>query len=214
MEKIAFIDMEGVLIPEIWKVFAIHFGVPELSVTTREVSNYEKLMEQRINILKKNKITLFQLIEIIKKIDPLKDAKKFIEHLQLNGNFEIRIVSDCFYQFLHHFFEKLGLSPHKAYCHNLIVNNDGYIERVGYSRKKGKHEVIVNYQKKQSPRIQSIAIGDAFNDFSMLHLVDHGFLFQPSNEVKINAPSYFHIVQSYQEINEYLKICSLKRKCK
>ncbi|MBI0422493.1 bifunctional phosphoserine phosphatase/homoserine phosphotransferase ThrH [Acinetobacter sp. ACIN00229] len=205
MNKIAFIDMEGVLIPEIWKKFANHFNRPELLITTREVPDYKTLMEHRINILKEYNITLDQLIEIIKEVNPLKGAKEFLDYLQLNNKFEIRIVSDCFYEFLNPLFEKIELPCEKAYCHNLEVNKDGFIEKVNYSREKGKHEVIVKYQKKQITRLESIAIGDAFNDFTMLHLVDHGFLFQPSNEVKQNAPSYFHIVQSYQEINDYLR---------
>lgn len=206
MNRIAFIDMEGVLIPEIWKEISKYFDISELSITTREVSDYKSLMNYRINILKKYNITLTQLTNVIKEISPMNHAKEFLEHLQSNGKFEIRIVSDCFYQFLEPFFKKLGLSSDHAYCHNLQVNENGILERVNYSREKGKHEVIVDYRKQQTGKIETIAIGDAFNDFSMLHLVDYGFLFQPSSEVRRNAPSYFHIVQSYKEISDYLKI--------
>jgi len=205
MNRIAFIDMEGVLIPEIWKKISKDFDIPALSLTTREVPDYKSLMEYRINILKKHNITLEQLTNVIKEMSPINDAKEFLEHLQANEKFEIIIISDCFYQFLEPFFKQIGLSADYAYCHNLEVNENGIIERVNYSREKGKHEVIANFQRKQTRRAETIAIGDAFNDFSMLHLVDHGFLFQPSNEVKKNAPSYFHIVQSYKEINDYLK---------
>ena len=204
MKKMAFIDMEGVLVPEIWKYISKYFNIPELSVTTREVANYQELMNYRIDILEKNNIKLEQITDIIHNLKPIEGAKEFLEDLHLNKKFEIKIISDCFYEFLNPFFPKIGISSQNAYCHNLEMNENGLIEKVKYSRKKGKHEIIVKYQKENNSMKDSIAIGDAFNDFTMLHLVDHGFLFQPSEEVKRNAPVYFHTMQSYQEVIHYL----------
>lgn len=204
MKKMAFIDMEGVLIPEIWKHFANYFNIPELSLTTREVADYQQLMLSRINTLRTHNITLNRLTDVLKDIEPMSGAKEFLQYLECNKKFEIRIISDCFYEFLNPFFSKMGFSSQNAYCHHLEVDQNGLIERVNYSRKKGKHEVIVNYQKNKVSMKESIALGDAFNDFTMLHLVDHGFLFQPSDEVKKNAPFYFHTMQSYQEVMHYL----------
>jgi phosphoserine/homoserine phosphotransferase len=204
MKKMAFIDMEGVLIPELWKHFSTVLNIPELAITTREVADYKSLMNFRINILKENNIPLTKLVELIKEIDASPNAKEFLEYLKNNKKFEVKIISDCFYEFLDPFFDKLNLPINNVYCHNLEINSNGYIENVIYNRKKGKHEIIVNYQKEKVPLKNSIAIGDAFNDFTMLHLVDHGFLFQPSEEVSKNSPFYFHKVESYQEIIQYL----------
>lgn len=204
MKKIAFIDMEGVLIPEIWKNFSNILNINELSLTTRDVTDYKMLMNYRIDILKKNNISLVQLVELIQKMDYMNEAKEFLEFLQKDNKFEIKIISDCFQEFLNPFIKKLQLCPEDVYCHNLEVGKSGIIENVIYTRNKGKHEVIVKYQREKRSMKDSIAIGDAFNDFTMLHMVDHGFLFQPSIKVIENAPSYFHKVYSYQSIIDYL----------
>lgn len=204
MKKIAFIDMEGVLIPEIWKHFSNILNINELSTTTSEVTDYKILMNYRIDILKKNNIPLIELVELIQELNYMSEAKEFLAFLQKDNEFEIKIVSDCFQEFLNPFIKKLEISPQNVYCHNLEVDKNGIIERVIYTRNKGKHEVIVRYQKEKRSLKNSIAIGDAFNDFSMLHMVDHGFLFQPSIKVIENTPSYFHKVDSYQDIIDYL----------
>ena len=204
MKKMAFIDMEGVLVPEIWKHFSNVYNIPELAITTREVADYKSLMEFRINLLKENKIPLKQLIDDIKELDVIPDAKEFLEYLQKAENFEVNIISDCFYEFLFPFFEKLNLPVKNTYCHHLEIGPDGFIENVLYTRDKGKHEIIVKFQKENVSMTNSIAIGDAFNDFSMLHLVDYGFLFQPSEDVRKNSPAYFCKVDSYQDIISHL----------
>lgn len=106
MKKMAFIDMEGVLIPEIWKHFANILNIPELSITTREVPDYKQLMSHRINILKDNNIPLCKLVEMIKEIELINGAKDFLKFLQIDKQFEIKIISDCFHEFLDPFFEK------------------------------------------------------------------------------------------------------------
>lgn len=204
MKKMAFIDMEGVLIPEIWKHFANILNIPELSITTREVPDYKQLMSHRINILKDNNIPLCKLVEMIKEIELINGAKDFLKFLQIDKQFEIKIISDCFHEFLDPFFEKLNFPTQNTYCHSLRVGKNGLIEGVNYTRDKGKHEIIVKYQREKISLKNSIAIGDAFNDFTMLHLVDHGFLLKASEQVKRNAPFYFHQVQSYQDILHYL----------
>lgn len=204
MKKMAFIDMEGVLIPEIWKHFANILNIPELSITTREVPNYKQLMSHRINILKDKNIALNTLVEMIHEVEVFNGAKDFLNFLQTDNQFEIKIISNCFHEFLDPFFEKLNFPVQNTYCHTLRVGENGLIENVNYSRDKGKHEIIVKYQKEKVSLKNSIAIGDAFNDFTMLHLVDHGFLFKASEEVKKNSPFYFHKVQSYQDILNYL----------
>ena len=204
MKKIAFIDMEGVLIPEIWKNFSKILKIPELSITTQEVPNYKSLMINRIRILKEHNISIDRLVEIVNEMDVIHEAKDFLEFLKTDMQFEIKIVSDCFYELLMPFLHKLNLSYQDVYCHNLNIAQDRLIQNVIYTRNTGKHEVIVEYQNTNYSMKNSLAIGDAFNDFSMLSLVDHGFLFNPSEEVKKKAPSSFHEVMCYKDIIYYL----------
>lgn len=196
MNKIAFIDMEGVLVPEIWKFLAIRLDISEFSITTREVEDYEKLMLYRIAVLAKYQITLPKIQSIIGQLDPIEGATEFLQELKRKG-FEIKIVSDCFHELLEGFLQQLKVPIDTVYCHRLQVDSEGYVNKVLYSRQHGKHEVIEKYPLSLE---NSMAIGDAFNDFTMLEAVTHGYLFSPSKEVLEKALPIFNIVTSYQEV--------------
>jgi phosphoserine/homoserine phosphotransferase len=196
MNKVAFIDMEGVLVPEIWKFLASQLNISELSITTREVEDYKKLMLYRIAVLKKYQITLPKIQSIIGQLNPIEGAKEFLQALKMKG-FEIKIVSDCFHELLEGFLLKLEVPMDTVYCHRLQVNGAGYVNKVLYSRQHGKHEIIEKYPL---PLENSMAIGDAFNDFSMLEAVSHGYLFSPSKEVLGKALPAFNVVNNYQEV--------------
>ncbi|WP_230657146.1 bifunctional phosphoserine phosphatase/homoserine phosphotransferase ThrH [Psychrobacter sp. I-STPA10] len=196
MSKIAFIDMEGVLIPEIWTFLAKQLAISELNLTTREVADYQSLMLYRINILKKHKVTLAQIQEIIKQLEPMAGAFDFLTALRGKG-YNIQIISDCFEEFLQSFVSKLLIPINAVYCHQLQLDAEGYITSVNYSRTQGKQEAVKNYPFSLR---HSIAVGDAFNDFSMLSAVTKGFLFAPSETVLNQAPAEFSIVYSYEEI--------------
>lgn len=196
MNKVAFIDMEGVLVPEIWKFLASQLNISELSITTREVEDYKKLMLYRIEILNKNQITLLNIQDIISQLNPLEGAVEFLQTLRLKG-FDIQIVSDCFHELLEGFLQKLEVPMETVYCHRLKVDDDGYIKNVLYSRQEGKHEIIERYPLSLE---KSIAIGDAFNDFTMLKAVSQGYLFSPSKEVLDKSPPTFNVVNNYQEV--------------
>lgn len=196
MNKVAFIDMEGVLVPEIWKFLASQLNISELSITTREVEDYKKLMLYRIAVLKKYQITLPKIQSIIGQLNPIEGAKEFLQALKMKG-FEIKIVSDCFHELLEGFLLKLEVPMDTIYCHRLQVNGAGYVNKVLYSRQHGKHEIIEKYPL---PLENSMAIGDAFNDFSMLEAVSHGYLFSPSKEVLGKALPAFNVVNNYQEV--------------
>lgn len=196
MNKVAFIDMEGVLVPEIWKFLASQLNISELSITTREVEDYKKLMLYRIDILNKNQITLSRIQDVISQLNPLEGAISFLQTLRLKG-FDIQIVSDCFHELLEGFLQKLEVPTETVYCHRLQVDDDGYIKEVIYSRQEGKHEIIERYPFALD---NSIAIGDAFNDFTMLKAVSQGYLFSPSKEVLDKSLLIFSVVNNYQEV--------------
>ncbi|MFC6203471.1 bifunctional phosphoserine phosphatase/homoserine phosphotransferase ThrH [Psychrobacter urativorans] len=196
MNKVAFIDMEGVLVPEIWKFLASQLNISELSITTREVEDYKKLMLYRIDILNKNQIILSRIQDVISQLNPLEGAIIFLQTLRLKG-FDIQIVSDSFHELLEGFLQKLEVPTETVYCHRLQVDDDGYIKKVIYSRQEGKHEIIERYPFALD---NSIAIGDAFNDFTMLKAVSQGYLFSPSKEVLDKYPLIFSVVNNYQEV--------------
>ncbi|CAM3453634.1 phosphoserine phosphatase [Psychrobacter glaciei] len=203
MNKVAFIDMEGVLVPEIWKFLAKRLDISELSITTREVEDYQKLMIYRIAVLEKHQITLPKIQSIIGQLNPIEGAKEFLQALKMKG-FEIKIVSDCFHELLEGFLQQLEVPVDTVYCHHLQVDSAGYINKVLYSRQYGKHEIIEKYPLSLG---NSIAIGDAFNDFTMLSAATHGYLFSPSREVVEKALPIFNIVNSYQEIIDSIRAC-------
>lgn len=202
MKKVAFIDMEGVLVPEIWKFLANQLDISELSITTREVEDYKKLMLYRIDVLNKNQITLLNIQDIISQLNPLEGAVAFLQTLRVKG-FDIQIVSDCFHELLEGFLQKLEVPMETVYCHRLKVDDDGYIKNVLYSRQEGKHEIIERYPLSLE---NSIAIGDAFNDFTMLKAVSQGYLFSPSKEVLDKSPPTFNVVNNYQEVINIIDI--------
>jgi phosphoserine/homoserine phosphotransferase len=196
MNKVAFIDMEGVLAPEIWKFLASQLDISELSITTREVEDYKQLMLYRIDILNKNKITLLKIQDIVSQLNPIEGAAEFLQMLRAKG-FDIQIVSDCFHELLEGFLQKLEVPIATVYCHHLQVDDDDYIKKVIYSRQEGKHEIIERYPFGLE---NSIAIGDAFNDFTMLKAVYQGYLFSPSKEVLDKSLPIFNVVNNYQEV--------------
>ena len=203
MNKVAFIDMEGVLVPEIWKFLAKRLDISELSITTREVEDYQKLMIYRIAVLEKYQITLPKIQSIIGQLNPIEGAKEFLQSLKMKG-FEIKIVSDCFHELLEGFLQQLEVPMDTVYCHRLQIDSVGYVNKVLYSRQHGKHEIIEKYPLSLG---NSIAIGDAFNDFTMLSAATHGYLFSPSKEVVEKALPMFNIVKSYQEMIDSIRAC-------
>lgn len=196
MKKMAFIDMEGVLIPEIWPYLADCLGLEALKVTTRDIPDYQALMKTRIDCLKNNQIDFQTVRNFVDKLHPLTNANKFVQSLK-DKNYEVNIVSDSFYQLLGGFFIELNIMPSSAYCHHLVIDTEGFISSVEYTRAQGKHETV-NALLNRS--VYSIAVGDAFNDFSMLQAVSEGFLFSPSDTVKKLAPDTIQVVHQYNDI--------------
>lgn len=177
------LDLEGVLVPEIWIAFAEATGIPELKKTTRDEPDYDKLMNYRIGILKEHGLGLKEIQETIAGIDPLPGAKEFLDNLRAQG--QVVIISDTFSQFAGPLMEKLGMPT--IFCNELIVADDGEI--TGYRMRCDKSK-LTTVRALQSCGFETIASGDSFNDLSMIEASKAGFLFRTTDAIKKDYPQY------------------------
>lgn len=177
------LDLEGVLVPEIWIAFADAVGIPELRKTTRDEPDYDKLMKYRIDILKKNGLGLKEIQDTIAKIDPLPGAKEFLD--ELRSCTQAIILSDTFEQFAAPLMKKLGLPT--IFCNTLEVAPNGEI--TGYKMRcdKSKYTTV---KALQSCGFETIASGDSFNDLGMIEASKAGFLFRTTDQIKADYPQY------------------------
>ena len=176
-------DLEGVFVPEIWINVAERTGIEELRLTTRDISDYDVLMKKRIGILKTNNLKLYDITEVIDTMEPLIGALEFINWLR--SVTQIIILSDTFVQFAGPLMRKLGWPT--LFCHTLSIDSDGYI--IGYNlrqqeSKRGAVEALKNLNFKV------IAMGDSYNDITMLKAADKGILFHPPDNVKDEFPEF------------------------
>lgn len=190
--NIACIDMEGVLIPELWPHIATATGIPELATTTREQPNYFLLVEHRIRILKKNFLRLCDVQALISDMTPLPGALEFL--VALGVHCRIVLVSDAFEEMIRPLWQQLG-EP-ELRCHHFSCNAEGYVCAAHYTRQYGKHEVIDEFSRQG---FATLAVGDAFNDLSMLRQADTGFLFRPSAQT-LAASEGLCVVNRYRDI--------------
>ncbi|QBC43853.1 bifunctional phosphoserine phosphatase/homoserine phosphotransferase ThrH [Iodobacter fluviatilis] len=190
--KIACIDMEGVLIPEMWPHIAQYTGIQSLAITTREEPDYVQLVSKRICILNENHLGLADIEHMIAKLAPLPGAIDFINQLQ--KHYRIVLVSDAFQEMLMPLWKMLGQPELR--CHRFVCKPNGQIRFASYSRTHGKHEVIEEFAAMGA---RTLAVGDAFNDISMLRKATHSYLFCPSAETRQAAPD-IRVALSYQEI--------------
>ena len=188
------LDLEGVLVPEIWIAFADATGIPELRKTTRDEPDYDKLMKYRIAILKEHGLGLKEIQDTIAKIDPLPGAKEFLD--ELRSCTQAIILSDTFEQFAAPLMKKLGLPT--IFCNTLEVAPDGEI--TGYKMRcdKSKYTTV---KALQSCGFETIASGDSFNDLGMIEASKAGFLFRTTDKIKADYPQY----QAFTEYSELLK---------
>ncbi len=177
------LDLEGVLVPEIWIAFADAVGIPELRRTTRDEPDYDKLMKYRINILKEHGLGLKEIQDTIKKIDPLPGAKKFLDDLRTKG--QVIIISDTFSQFAAPLMEKLGWPT--IFCNELEVAENGEI--TGY-RMRCEKSKLTTVRALQSCGFETIASGDSFNDLGMIEASKAGFLFRSTEKIIKEYPQY------------------------
>jgi phosphoserine/homoserine phosphotransferase len=191
------LDLEGVLVPEIWIAFADTVGIPELRRTTRDEPDYDKLMKYRINILKEHKLGLKEIQDTIKKIDPLPGAKEFLDELRAFG--QVIILSDTFSQFASPLMAKLGYPA--IFCNELIVSPDGEI--TGY-KMRCENSKLTTVKALQSCGFETIASGDSFNDLGMIKASKAGFLFRSTPQIIKDYPEYPAFTE-YSELLDAIK---------
>ena len=179
--NIVCLDMEGVLVPEIWIAFSEASGIPELRRTTRDEPDYDKLMKFRLGILKEHKLGLNEIQATIAKIDPLPGAKEFLD--ELRSITQVLILSDTFEQFAMPLMKKLGYPT--IFCNSLEVAPDGEI--TGYKMRCEKSK-LTTVKALQSIGFETIASGDSFNDLGMIQASKAGFLFKSTDKIKADYP--------------------------
>jgi phosphoserine/homoserine phosphotransferase len=189
-------DLEGVFTPEVWIAVSNATGIDELKLTTRDISDYDVLMQNRIAILKKNKITLKEIQEIITKMDLLPGAKEFLDYIRSVA--QIVIVTDSFIDFVMPFMKKLGFPM--CFCHNLETNKKGIIIDYKIRISEMKKKTVLAFKKLN---YDVIAAGDSYNDVSMLLEAKHGILFRPPKNVVEQFPE-LPVVNEYDELKDLI----------
>ena len=191
--NIACLDMEGVLVPEIWIAFAEVSGIPALRKTTRDEPDYNKLMNYRLSILRENGLGLREIQDVIAKIDPMPGAKDFLDELRRTT--QVVILSDTFEQFAKPLMEKLGWPS--IYCNTLEVSESGEI--TGF-KMRCPHSKLTTVRALQSCGFETIATGDSYNDLEMIRGSKAGFLFRSTDKIKADNPE----IPAYEEYDELL----------
>ena len=192
--NIVCLDMEGVLVPEIWIAFAEASGIPELKRTTRDEPDYDKLMRYRLDILREHGLGLKDVQATIATIDPLPGAKEFLDALR--GEVQVLILSDTFEEFAKPLIEKLGRPT--IFCNSLDVAPDGTI--LGH-KMRCQQSKLTTVKALQSIGYETIAAGDSFNDLAMIQASKAGFLFRSTPQIKADFPQ----IPAYEEFDELLR---------
>ena len=187
------LDLEGVLVPEIWIAFAEASGIPELKRTTRDEPDYDKLMKWRLGILKEHGLGLKEIQETIEKIDPMPGARVFLDELRELG--QVIIISDTFTQFAKPLMKKLGWPT--IFCNELEVAEDGEI--TGF-RMRIEQSKLSTVKALQSIGFETIASGDSYNDLGMIRASKAGFLFRSTDRIKADYPQ----LPAFETYNELL----------
>ena len=195
--NIVCLDLEGVLVPEIWIAFAEASGIPELKRTTRDEPDYDKLMKWRIGILKEHGLGLKEIQDTIAKIDPIPGAKEFLD--ELKSITQVIIISDTFTQFAGPLVKKLGYPT--IFCNSLEVADNGEITGFKMRIENSKYTTV---KALQSIGFQTIASGDSHNDLGMIKASKAGFLFKSTEQIKKDNPE-LPAYETYDELMEAIK---------
>ena len=195
--NIVCLDLEGVLVPEIWVAFAEETGIQELKRTTRDEPDYDKLMKWRLGILKEHGLGLKEIQETIAKIDPMPGAKEFLD--ELRSMTQVIIISDTFTQFAAPLMKKLGYPT--IFCNSLEVAENGEI--TGF-KMRVENSKLTTVKALQSIGFQTIASGDSHNDLGMIKASKAGFLFKSTEQIKKDNPE-LPAYETYEELMEAIK---------
>ena len=193
---IACLDLEGVLLPEIWIEFAEKSGINELKITTRDIPDYSKLMRMRLQILQSHNLKINDIQEVIKTLKPLKGAKEFL--LWLKSEFEVIILSDTFYEFSGPLMKQLDYPT--LFCHQLVIDSKGTIVDFNLRQEDQKTKAV---KALQGLNFKVISAGDSYNDTGMLKQADSGILFCTPESVINEFPQY-PIANNYRDFKALL----------
>ena len=190
--KIACLDFEGVLVPEIWITLSEKTGISDLRLTTRDIPDYDELMTYRLGIMAKHGLGFNELNEAAGSLDPLPGADEFLRWLQ--ARYQVAIISDTFHQLAGPLLEKLNYPM--VLCHQLVVGDDGAITDYQLRQKDPKRHAVKAFQ---SLNYEVVATGDSYNDISMLEQANTAMLFRPSDKVRQDYPDY-PVAETYAEL--------------
>ena len=191
------LDLEGVLVPEIWIAFAEATGIPELKKTTRDEPDYDKLMQYRIAILKEHGLGLKEIQDVIATIDPMPGAKEFLDELRAMG--QVIILSDTFTEFAAPLMKKLGWPT--IFCNSLVVSESG--EVTGF-KMRVENSKFTTVKALQSIGYDTIASGDSYNDLGMIKASKAGFLFKSTDKIKADIPE-IPAFETYEELLDAIR---------
>lgn len=195
--KLICLDLEGVLVPEIWVAFAEASKIPELKKTTRDEPDYDKLMRWRLSVLKEHGLGLKEIQETIASIDPLPGAKEFLD--ELRSFTQVIIISDTFTEFAQPLMKKLGWPT--IFCNSLVVAEDGEITDY---RMRVENSKLTTVRALQSIGFETVASGDSYNDLGMIQAGKSGFLFRTTEQIKADYPQ-IPALETYEELLNALK---------
>lgn len=200
--EVACLDLEGVLVPEIWINFAERTGIDELRATTRDIPDYDVLMKQRLAILDQHKLGLPDIQAVIGDMGPMDGAREFVDWLR--ERFQVVILSDTFYEFAQPLMRQLGWPT--LFCHRLEANEKGFVTDYKLRQKDPKRQSVKAFH---SLNYRVIAAGDSYNDTTMLSEAEAGILFKAPQNVIEEFPQY-PAVHTYEELKEEFRKASVR----
>ncbi|HAX92708.1 MAG TPA: bifunctional phosphoserine phosphatase/homoserine phosphotransferase ThrH [Bacteroidales bacterium] len=189
-------DLEGVLVPEVWINVARWTGIEELKLTTRDISDYNALMKRRLEILKQHGITINDIQKVISLLELMPGALDFVNWL--HGRVQMVVVSDTFREFADPLLEKMGWPV--LFCHHLTIDREGNITDFNLRQNEAKRRVV---EALQNLNFKVIALGDSYNDISMLRKAEHGILYRPPQNV-IDDNKDIRVVTSYSQLKNMI----------
>lgn len=189
-------DLEGVFTPEVWIAVAEATGIPELRLTTRDISDYDVLMRRRLAILRENGLKLRDIQDVIATMDPLPGAREYLDRLR--SRFQAIVLSDTYYEFAEPFMRKLGWPT--LFCNSLEIDGEGNVVDYHLRLRDGKRHAVLGFKQLN---FDIIAMGDSYNDTTMLLEAELGILFRPSEKVIEDFPQ-LPVAMDYEQVDGYI----------